>query len=167
MRVELAYREASATPLAVGEGEVARLAELVLAGEGVERPCELSLLVVDDDEMAALNAELRGVDAPTDVISVELERPDEDPLSSEPCLLGDLVLDPALIARQAEEFRTTPADETRLLVVHGILHLLGYDHEDPEDRARMEAIQGPLVETATEGRIKPFALASHGEGERA
>ncbi len=164
MSVGLVHREANLVPLAIGLDEVARLADAVLAAEGVERACEVSLSVVDDDEMAAMNEELRGIAAPTDVLSVELERPDEAPGDAdEPCLLGDLVLDPAYIERQAREFATSPEDETRLLVIHGMLHLLGYDHETPEDRMRMEAVQERLVRDATEGRVAPFELASHGE----
>ncbi len=163
--MELVHRNASNAPLAIDLEEVRRLAEAVLSEEGVSRACELSLSVVADDEMAELNAELRGVRSPTDVLSVELERPDEDPQSHEACLLGDLVLDPAFIARQAKEFETSAPDETRLLVIHGLLHLLGYDHELPEDAARMRAVQERLVREATQGRVAPFALASH-EGER-
>ncbi len=159
--MELVYREASKAPLAVDAREVKGLAEMVLAEEGIDRPCELSLSVVDDAEMAELNSELRGVDAPTDVLSIELERPDEDPQATHPCMLGDLVLDPAFIARQAKDFETTPADETRLLVIHGMLHLLGYDHGDPGDSARMGAVQQRLVERATEGRVEPFTLDAH------
>ncbi len=167
MSVEIAHRLASTAPLAIDLAEVAELAEAVLASEGVDGPCELSLSVVDDEEMAALNAELRGVDAPTDVLSVELERPGEGPRGEgEPCLLGDLILDPPLIERQAEGFGVSAADETRLLVIHGLLHLLGYDHEEDAEARAMGERQARLTTRATDGRIGAVSLAPHGEGER-
>lgn len=166
MSIALHTRRESERPLAIPEAEVASLVEAVLAAEGFDLPVELSLTVADEREMQALNLELRGVDAPTDVLSVELERPDDPDLApGEPCMLGDLVLCPAVIERQAADFATTPADETRLLVIHGTLHLLGYDHEDEAAAMAMETVQAPLVAKATEGRVQRVALGPHEAGE--
>lgn len=126
--------------LALGEDELAAICSFVLAQEGVERLCYVSLSVVDDDEMQELNLEWRGIDAPTDVISLECERPDDPDLApGEPCELGDILLAPAYIAAQAARVGTTPADECRLLLVHGMLHLLGYDHLEDDEAEAMEA----------------------------
>jgi probable rRNA maturation factor len=103
---------------------LARLAAAVLAAEGRDKD-ELSLSFVTEDEMADLHVRYLGEAGPTDVLSFPL---DEDGL------LGDVVVCPAVAAR------ANPADpnaELRLLVVHGVLHLLGYDHEADEERAAM------------------------------
>ena len=131
---------------ALDEDELSLAVALVLAEEGVERPCILSCSVVSDERMRELNAEWRGVDRPTDVLSLECERPDDPDLApGEPCELGDIVLAPAYIERQAASYGTTPADETRLLVVHATLHLLGYDHLDDDEAEVMEAREDELV----------------------
>ena len=92
------------------------------------------------------DAEWRGRDAVTDVISLECERPDDPDLApGEPCELGDIVLAPARIAEQSVGFGTTPADECRLLLVHGMLHLLGYDHVEEDEALAMETREDELV----------------------
>lgn len=128
------------------EDEVRADCDLVLAEEGVTRPCLVSISVVSDERIHELNREWRGIDRPTDVISLECERPDDPDLApGEPCELGDIVLAPAYIERQAKRYGTTPADECRLLLVHGMLHLLGYDHIDEAEAEVMEAREDELV----------------------
>ena len=132
------------TPL-LDENETVRIVETVLAEEGVTRPCYVSVSVVDDERMRELNGEWRGMDRPTDVLSLECERPDDPDLGEdEPCELGDIVLAPDYIGRQAASFGTTPADECRLLLVHGMLHLLGYDHVKDDEAEEMEAREDEL-----------------------
>lgn len=140
---------------------------LVLAEEGVERPCSVSVSVVTDGHMHALNRTWRGQDKPTDVLSLECERPDDPDLApGEPCELGDVVLAPAYIERQARGFGTTYADEFRLLLVHGLLHLLGYDHLDDAEATLMEAREDTLVaKIATDAPIDPVTFTRHREGE--
>ena len=93
------------------------------------------------------------MDRATDVLSLECERPDDPDLAEgEPCELGDIVLAPAYIARQAAAFGTTPADESRLLLVHGLLHLLGYDHIEDDEAEVMEAREDELVALVNDGR---------------
>ncbi len=131
---------------ALNEEELFQTIALVLDEEEVERPCGVSLSIVDDERMRELNAEWRGIDRATDVLSLECERPDDPDLApGEPCELGDIVLAPAYIARQAQSFGTTPADETRLLLVHGTLHLLGYDHLQDDEAEVMEARERELL----------------------
>ena len=135
--------------LAIDEAEVARLFDLVLEQEGVTRPCEVSVSVVGVRTMRELNERWRGVDAPTDVISLECERPgDPDLAEGEPCELGDIALAPFVLAEQAERFGTSAADETRLMCIHALLHLLGYDHVDELDAVVMERREDELLELA-------------------
>jgi probable rRNA maturation factor len=111
---------------AAGLADVAREA---LQGEGLAR-AELSLSFVDDDEIARLHERYLGEPGPTDVLSFPLGDVDEDGVR----IVGDVVVAPSVAARNNP---ADPAGELRLLVVHGVLHLLGYDHEADGDRARM------------------------------
>ena len=145
------------------EDEVRALIEAALAHEQVSRPCMASVSVVSDDEIAALNAEWRGVERPTDVISLECERPDDPDLADgEPCELGDIVLAPAYIEAQAARFGTTFGDEARLLLVHGVLHLLGHDHLDDESAEAMEALEDEILAAApTDGTLGHVVITRH------
>lgn len=106
------------------------LAEQTLAAEGCSR-VELSISLVEADEMARLHERYLGEPGPTDVLSFPQE---EGPLGNgEPTLLGDVVICPEVAAWQNPD----QGSELRLLLVHGILHLLGYDHETEGDRAKM------------------------------
>ena len=137
----------------LSEGEVASVVEAVLSHEGVERECEVSVSIVGEDEMASLNAEWRGIDAPTDVLSFECDSPfDEGLPEGMPVELGDIVLAPEVIAAQAPEFGNTPAEEFRLMLVHGMLHLLGYDHVDEEGAAKMEARELAILQDLARAR---------------
>lgn len=109
------------------EGALAELARRTLEGEGV-REGELSLSFVTEEEMTDLHQRYLGEAGPTDVLSFPL---------GEEGLVGDVVVCPAVAARNNPDL----GSELRLLVVHGVLHLLGYDHEDPRDRALMWARQ--------------------------
>ncbi len=167
MAVELALAPEGLEGLAVDARELSRVFDLVLAHEGVERPCVVSVSVADDEGMRALNAEWRGIDAPTDVISLECERPDDPSLDSgEPCELGDIVLDPAYIAAQAERFGTAAADETRLLAIHGLLHLLGYDPLEDDEARVMEGLEDALLAQACGRPMAPVATTRHRGEER-
>ena len=109
------------------------LARETLPGEGMERS-ELSVSFVEEEEMADLHLRYMDEPGPTDVLSFPLDDLDADGVR----MLGDVVIAPAVAARNNPEHTE---DEVRLLLVHGILHLLGYDHEDDEERARMWARQ--------------------------
>ena len=131
----------------VGTDEIREDCDFVLRSEGVGRPCMVSVSIVGDARMRELNAEWRDQDRVTDVLSLECERPDDADLApGEPCELGDIVLAPAYIERQAKGFGTTPADEFRLLLVHGMLHLLGYDHLEDDEAEVMEAREDELLD---------------------
>jgi probable rRNA maturation factor len=144
--------------------DVARWAELarrVLDARGVKGETEVSLLFVDEDAIAALNAQFLGKSGPTDVLSFPIEdepgptgrTPDfggSGPGSSaeqgELSLLGDVVVCPAVAARNAVDHEVAFDDEVALLVVHGLLHLLGMDHEQDVEAERMEALEQQLLD---------------------
>ena len=149
----------------LSEDEVRSCCDAVLAHLGVTRPCMVSVSFVSDERIRELNAEWRGQDRPTDVISLECERPDDPALApEEPCELGDVVLAPDYIARQAAAFKTTVADETRLLLSHGVLHLLGYDHLSDEEAERMERLEEEiLAKLPGDGTIDRIVLTRHRE----
>ncbi len=150
----------------ISEEEMASDCDAILAAEGVGRPCMVSISIVGDEAIRKINAEWRAVDRVTDVISLECERPDDPDLAEgEPCELGDIVLAPAYIARQAEAFGTTAADEFRLLLTHGLLHLLGYDHLDEAEAVAMEAREEELLALLPcDAPIGHVVLTRHREG---
>ena len=140
-----------------------RLATEVIQAEGVREECELSMLFVDEEVMAGLNKQFHGKDGPTDVLAFPI---DEEPVeggrspdsggtgpgylpaepSDLPTLLGDVVICPVVADRNAPEHAGTFDDEMALLVVHGILHLLGMDHEDEGEAEVMERRERELLE---------------------
>jgi probable rRNA maturation factor len=144
--------------------EVARWAELarrVLEARGVKGETEVSLLFVDENAMATLNEQFLGKSGPTDVLSFPIED-EPGPTGRSPdlggagpgssaeqgvlTLLGDVVICPAVASRNAVEHGVRFEDEVALLVVHGLLHLLGMDHEDDAEAARMEAAEQQLLQ---------------------
>ena len=147
------------------EDEVRSCCDAVLAHLGVSRPCMVSVSFVSDERIRELNAEWRGQDRPTDVISLECERPDDPSLApGEPCELGDVVLASAYVERQAAAFGTTVADESRLLLSHGVLHLLGYDHLSDADAERMERLEEEILAALPgDGTIDRVVLTRHRE----
>jgi probable rRNA maturation factor len=136
------------------------LARRVLEARGVKGDTEVSLLFVDEESIAALNEQFLGTQGPTDVLSFPIEdepgapgrSPDSGgtgpgvaPELEQLMLLGDVVVCPAVAARQAIEHGVSFDDEVALLVVHGLLHLLGMDHQDDAEAERMEALEQELL----------------------
>lgn len=124
--------------------DLVALARHVLAAQRVPADMELSLLLVEREAIAALNAEHMGKDGPTDVLAFPIDEPGEAP-PGPPAILGDVVLCPAVAHEQAPRFDRTGPDEARMLVVHGILHLLGMDHADPAGEAEMFGLTDRLL----------------------
>ena len=126
------------------------LAELVLSEEGYPEDTEVTLLFVDEDEMAGYNGRFLSRDGPTDVLAFPVEEllpgivPDHDPRGP-PLLVGDVIIAPEYVRRQADALDITFENEIALMVTHGILHLLGYEHEADEDAERMERREGELL----------------------
>lgn len=115
-----------------------RLAEFVLLAEEAPVNCELSIALVDLEEMSQLNGEYRGKEGPTDVLSFECDDPCAVTSADQPVMLGDVIIAPDVAVAQAEEYGHTVEEELNLLLVHGILHLLGYDHIDDADAVAMQ-----------------------------
>ena len=147
--------------LAVDVGRWVALARLVVHEEKVPGTSELSLLFVDPPTIGELNERFLGGTGPTDVLAFPMDddlvlpgrQPDQGGRGpgapaeggEPPTLIGDVVVCPAVAAAQAPEHGATLDDELALLVVHGVLHLLNYDHADPRDEAMMKQRERELL----------------------
>jgi probable rRNA maturation factor len=152
----------------VDEVALAAIARYVLDELHIHPLAELSVLVVDEKAMTELHERWMGEPGPTDVLSFPMDelRPPhlgggnagragaEDP-GPDPGLLGDVVLCPPVAAAQAREAGHSAQAELELLTVHGILHLLGYDHAEPEEKAEMFGLQDRLLASWRAGRAGP------------
>jgi probable rRNA maturation factor len=128
------------------------VARYALDEMGVNPLAELSILLVDIDYMAELNHRWMGGDGPTDVLAFPMDEGSVDhgpgeAGTGEPALLGDIVLAPEVAAKQAVTAGHSAADELHLLTVHGALHLLGYDHAEPEEEREMFDLQNRLLQS--------------------
>jgi probable rRNA maturation factor len=136
------------------------LCNAALVEQGVRGLAEVSLIFADEATIAALNLQFLGKLGPTDVLSFPIDAepeptgrvpdaggsgPGEPPASEIPQLIGDIVICPAVAARNALEHECTLDDELALLIVHGVLHLMGWDHEVDEEAERMEARERELL----------------------
>ena len=124
-----------------------RQAEFVLQRLRIHPQAELSIVLVDEAAMTDLHVKWMDEPGPTDVLSFPMDelrspRDDEEP---EPGVLGDVVLCPQVAARQAETAGHGLDDELALLLTHGILHLIGYDHLEPDEHAEMFGLQARLL----------------------
>ncbi|MEV3920364.1 rRNA maturation RNase YbeY [Actinomadura coerulea] len=144
----------------VDEKAIADLSRHVLDGMRVHPLAELSVLLVDEAAMTELHEKWMDEPGPTDVLSFPMDelRPghmsggaDEDG-ETDPGLLGDVVLCPAVAGKQAREAGHSTAEELELLCAHGILHLLGYDHAEPEEHREMFGLQAELLTSWREKR---------------
>lgn len=135
----------------VDQPAIEQLVAHVLTGENVQPPVEVSLWITNEDELHSLNRTYRNVDSSTDVLSFGaaddettafVQAPDQ------PRYLGDLAISFPHVIRQAEEYGHSRQRELSYLVTHGLLHLLGYDHMQPDEaqvmRGREEALLGAL-----------------------
>lgn len=148
--VDYAHRAEEVRALPVEE-----LVRFVLAAEEVPAAAEVSVSFVADEDIARLNEEFRGKSGSTDVLSFECDGADDGfffGMGAEACAdadipfeLGDVVVAPDVARRQTEQFGTTFESEVTLLLVHGLLHLCGYDHIEDDDAEQMEARERELL----------------------
>ena len=135
----------------IDEVALVTVARHVLDQLGVNPMAELSVLVVDAVAMTALHERWMHEPGPTDVLAFPMDELDtaRSPGEAEPgpALLGDVVLCPDVARENAKQAGHSTEDELRLLCVHGVLHLLGYDHAEPEEEREMFALQGRLLES--------------------
>ena len=130
----------------VNANDLVRVIEAALLAEG-RAEGEVTLLITDDEAVAAYNQEYRGVEGPTDVLSFAAQEPTPGFVSAPEmaAYLGDIVIALPFTRRQAAALNRPLIDELRLLAVHGVLHLLGYDHAEPEEEAIMWAKQDAIL----------------------
>lgn len=138
---------ANETTHEVDTREIADLARQVLDRLHVHPQAELSVLLVDTEAMSTLHVQFMEEEGPTDVLSFPMDelRPGIEGEPSPPGLLGDVVLCPDVAVTQARAAGHSTAEELLLLTTHGILHLLGYDHVEPEEEKEMFALQRQLL----------------------
>jgi probable rRNA maturation factor len=150
----------------VDERALVDVARHVLGCMGVSPLAELAISLKDQPEMERLHVQYMGEPGPTDVLAFPqdeldlrgsrgaLPGPDDGDDSVPPVLLGDVVLCPDVAQRQAVEAGHPVEDELQLLCTHGVLHLLGYDHAEPEERAEMFGLQPELLRSWHEARAE-------------
>ena len=124
-----------------------RLATFTLDQLRIHPQAELSVLLVDEGTMASYHEKYMGEPGPTDVLSFPMDelRPPADDDEPPVGLLGDIVLCPAVTRRQAAEHARSADAEAEYLLVHGILHLLGFDHADDDERAEMFGLKDKII----------------------
>ncbi|SLN19279.1 rRNA maturation RNase YbeY [Oceanibacterium hippocampi] len=136
-----------------GEAIVIRASSAALAEEGLaERRLELSVVLADDESVRTLNRHYRGKDKPTNVLSFEGDMRDDGADGTDigdgdrpPLLLGDIIVALETILQEAQLQNKSPGDHLSHLVVHGVLHLLGYDHENDDDAELMETRERAIL----------------------
>ena len=121
---------------------------LWLSGLNRQSKVEVSLILTENQEIRLLNRDYRSLDKPTDVLSFPQEEDFtlwEQGLNPMPLALGDIIISLEKAAEQAREYGHSIERELVFLFIHGLLHLLGYDHQNPEDEAQMRAMQRDIL----------------------
>ena len=142
---------ANESGVAVDELALVSVSRFVLDRMGIHALAELSILLMDVEAMSELHLKWMDEPGPTDVMSFPMDeldtarRPDE--AGAGPALLGDVVLCPQVAVEQATQAGHSLDDELHLLTVHGILHLLGYDHAEPEEERAMFRLQNEMLDS--------------------
>lgn len=131
-------------PYTIDEGRLRSAAWSVLEAHDIHPDSGLTVVVTSDDFVRGLNLQFRGIDAPTDVLSFPADEPIMDE-EDEPPYLGDILIAYPYASAQAEREGHALNDSLGLLVVHGTLHLLGYDHDTPENRLEMWTAQAEAL----------------------
>ena len=132
----------------VDEDVVQRLAAFALDAMHVHADAELAIVFVDEGAMEQLHIRWMDEPGPTDVLSFPMDelRPGTEDRPTAPGLLGDIVLCPQVAETQAQAARHTLMDELILLTTHGLLHLLGFDHAEPDEEREMFGLQKELIQ---------------------
>jgi probable rRNA maturation factor len=135
----------------VDGGWVKKIVRQVLKAEGIAPPYEVSLVFTDSETVKQLNRDYRGVDEPTDVLAFSMlpQKGADSSFALPPdgvTRLGEVIISYPQAVAQAKEQGHSPERELALLVIHGMLHLLGYDHEEPEEESEMREREKELLE---------------------
>jgi len=153
MSVEVANESA----VTLDEAELQSVVEYAMAFLRVNPAAEVAVVCVDEPTMEQLHMQWMGEPGPTDVLSFPMDelRPGRDGEASPEGILGDIVLCPSVAEKQAVTAGHSTMDELTMLSVHGLLHLLGYDHAQPEEEAEMFGLQGEILRGFQKGQRLP------------
>ena len=138
MTIELTNRSGALVP----EVQMHSLLDFGITYMELNPECEISLTFVDVTEMEELHIKWMDESGPTDVLSFPMDLPDQ---KGEAVTLGDIVIAPAVAAKQAADAGHSVEHEIYILATHGLLHILGYDHADPDEEKVMFALQEKIV----------------------
>lgn len=131
----------------VDEAQLARIAQFAIASMHVHPDAELAIVLVDEGAMEQLHVQWMDEPGPTDVLSFPMDelRPGSVDQPSPAGVLGDIVLCPQVAQAQADKAGHSLADELNLLTTHGVLHLLGFDHAEPDEEREMFGLQRDIL----------------------
>lgn len=149
MQIELSNQQEKLTVTQEMEDKIIEVLEEAARVHDVNDMTEVSLMFTDDETIHEMNREYRGIDRPTDVLSFALEEGEEEEIYGGPeeNLLGDIIISVETAVRQAEEYGHSVEREMSFLALHGMLHLLGYDHMEEEERQEMRAQEKAILES--------------------
>lgn len=142
--IEIENRSGQLAP----EAEVLKLMEFSIKELGLHPDCDLSIAFIKDDEMADLHLKWMDLPGTTDVMSFPMD--ELRPNSADPGILGDIVISPVVARQQAQAAGHSFEHEVKILAAHGLLHLLGYDHQELAEEKVMFSLQEDLVKRAAE-----------------
>lgn len=147
MQIELSNQQEKLTVTQEMEDKIIEVLEEAARVHDVNDMVEVSLMLTDDETIHEMNREYRGIDRPTDVLSFALEEGEEEEIFGGPeeNLLGDIIISVETAVRQAEEYGHSVEREMSFLALHGMLHLLGYDHMEEEERQEMRAQEKAIL----------------------
>ncbi|MBO5244751.1 MAG: rRNA maturation RNase YbeY [Selenomonadales bacterium] len=147
MQIELSNQQEKLSLTQEMEDRIIEVLEEAARVHEVDDMTEVSLMFTDDETIHEMNREYRGIDRPTDVLSFALEEGEEEEIYGGPeeNLLGDIIISVETAVRQAEEYGHSVEREMAFLALHGMLHLLGYDHMEEEERREMRAQEEAIL----------------------
>ena len=122
-------------------GRLKSIAQFTILAQGVHPDSELNISLLDEEEMSALHLRWMEEDGPTDVLAFPMDEVKPNSATLGPAMLGDIALYPTYANKNALKVNSSLQDELELLTVHGVLHLLGYDHLEADQREVMFALQ--------------------------
>lgn len=147
MQIEISNQQEKMTVTQAIEDRIIEVLEEAARVHEVDDLAEVSLMFTDDKTIHEMNREYRGIDRPTDVLSFALEEGEEEEIYGGPeeNLLGDIIISVETATRQAAEYGHSVEREMAFLALHGMLHLLGYDHMEEEERQEMRAQEEAIL----------------------
>jgi len=154
MQPELVIQRICQTAPQPGNDDFVSWASAALHVANVHYPCDIGVRIVDEDESRLLNRDYRGKDKPTNILSFPSDLPEFVRTKLETALLGDLVICAPVVRQEAAEQGKSEDAHWAHLTIHGVLHLLGYDHIDDEEAAVMEPLE--IAALARLGIANPY-----------